>query len=166
MPRPKGPSDVTRRLRAYEQYAAGMRKSEIAKELGVTKASVGNWCKKDRWDERLSNVIEKAEEAVSHVMGNEVAAALAKLRQRMSTRLASLELLCQATNESTRLKAIELWFKLAGIKQIIPSPTEPAKGARNLELIQDLIIERGHLDERIPIETDLDAPSQLERVSD
>ena len=118
-----------------------MRKSEIAREVGVTKAAVGNWCKKDRWDEKLSNVIASAEEAVNHVVGNEIAEALVGLRKRLKARLAALELLCQSNNEYTRMKAIEMWFRLAGIKQLMPNPVEPAKGARNLELIQDLIDE-------------------------
>lgn len=141
MPRPRGPLDVTRRLRAYECYASGMRKSEIAKEVGVTKAAVGAWCKKDRWDEKLNNTIQQAEAAVNHALGNEVAQALVGLRRRLTARLSALENLCQSNNELTRLKAIEMWFKLAGIKQLMPNPVEPAKGARNLELIQDLINE-------------------------
>jgi len=139
-------------------YAAGMRKSEISREIGVTKAAVGNWCKKDRWDEKLSNVIASAEDAVNHVLGNEIAQALAGLRKRLTARLAALELLCQSNNEFTRLKAIEMWFKLAGIKQLMPNPVEPAKGSRNLELIQDLI------DEPIPFESPLASPSQLEGI--
>ena len=63
------------------------------------------------------------------------------LRKRLKARLAALELLCQSNNEYTRMKAIEMWFRLAGIKQLMPNPVEPAKGARNLELIQDLIDE-------------------------
>ena len=141
MSRPRGPSDITRRLRAYECYAAGMRKSEIAREIGVTKAAVGNWCKRDQWDVKINNTIASAEEAVNHVLGNEIGQALVGLRKRLTARLAALELLCQSNNEFTRLKAIEMWFKLAGIKQLMPNPVEPAKGARNLELIQDLINE-------------------------
>ena len=158
MPRPKGPLDITRRLRAYECYGAGMRKSEIAREVGVTKAAVGNWCKKDRWDDKLNNTIAAAEDAVNHVLGNEIAQALAGLRKRLGARLASLELLCQAKNEFTRMKAIELWFKLAGIKQLVPNPIEPAKGARNLELIQDLI------DEPILLESPILPPPLVEGI--
>ena len=150
--------DVTRRLRAYEMFAAGMRKSEIARELGVTKASVGHWSKKDKWDEKLNNTISQAEEAVNHVLGNEIAQALVKLRQRLNARLASLEFLCQSNNEFTRLKAIEMWFKLAGIKQLMPNPVEPAKGSRNIELIQDLI------DESIPTEGVVVPPSFVEGI--
>ena len=160
MPRPTGPLDVTRRLRAYEMFAAGMRKSEIARELGVTKASVGHWSKKDKWEEKINNTIAQAEEAVNHVLGNEIAHALSKLRSRLTARLASLEFLCQSNHESTRLKAIEMWFRLAGIKQVIVNPIEPAKGNRNIELIQDLI------HEPIPSEDDIIPPLVVEGVSE
>ena len=140
MGRPLGGSNYTGRLRAYEMYASGMAKASIAREIGVTKAAVGQWCKKDLWDERLNRTVQNANEAVDHTLGNEVAAVLTVLRKRMASRISELEALCHSKDDSTKLQAIKTWFVLAGIKQAIPNPIEP-KGGPNLRLIGDLIDE-------------------------
>lgn len=140
MGRPKGGHNYTARLRAYELYAAGMRKSEIAAELGFTKAAIGHWAKKDLWDIRLNKTVTEASAAVDLTLGNEVAAVLTVLRKRVANRVAELEALCHSQNDATKLKAITTWFQLAGIKQVLPNPIDP-KGARDLKLIGDLIDE-------------------------
>ena len=139
--RPPGRSNLARRLRAYEMFFAGMNKAEIARELGVTRASVNQWSKKDKWDAKLNHVVARAEESLDNADINRVANIIAKLRARMHRRIDELESLCMPNQHpATRIKAIQLWLKLAGIEQAIPNPTEPS-GQSSLTLIQDLIAE-------------------------
>lgn len=138
MARPRGPRMLARRLRAFELYSSGIKPIEIARELGVTRQTVSYWSRQDKWDVRLSEVIHRAEEALSHVLGDQVAHILKSLRARMGARVGELEGLCQSRNEHVRLKAITAWLKLAGVDQAVPSPTDPTN-PRSLELIEDLV---------------------------
>ena len=151
MPRPRGRIDYTRRIRAYELFAAGLRKADIARELGVSKVTIGNWGKADRWDDRQASMVAKAEVAVDHVVGNAVAEALASLRGRLRKRIEELETLCSAgIHPGTRMAAIKLWFELAK-KMETPDPLAPPTNPGQLELINDLLEDSG----AIPRETDL-----------
>lgn len=152
MPRPRGRIDYTRRIRAYELFAAGLRKADIARELGVTRVTIGNWAKADRWDERQQSVVVRAEEAVDHVVGNAVAEALASLRGRLRKRVEELETLCAAAvHPATRIAAIKLWFELARKYEAVPDTAAAPTAPGQLELIQDLLEDEG----AIPKETDL-----------
>lgn len=162
MPRPKGPANLQGRLRAFEMFAAGMTKAAIARELGVTRACINDWRKKDLWAERLDTTVKVAQEAVDHALGNEIAEVIATLRGRLKLRIAQLERLCDSPRDETKLRAIQAWLQLAGIKQGIPSPIEPAKGPRNLQLIQDLLPETKH---EILDEPDSEATGFVEGVS-
>lgn len=133
------PKNLATRLKAYELYAVGLKKSEIARELGVTKACISQWSQADSWDGRLAETVRRAETAVDLVLGDQVAAVLTRLRGKLAARVAELERLCStAEKPATRLSAISLWFKLADVKQVIPNPTKPTTPA-TLELIQDLV---------------------------
>ena len=48
MSRIKSGVDYNRRLRAYEMYAGGAMKTEIATALGITRATVTKWAKDAR----------------------------------------------------------------------------------------------------------------------
>ena len=162
MPRNPGPANLQGRLRAFEMFAAGMRKAEIARELGVTRACINDWRKKDLWAERLDSTVKNAQEAVDHALGNEIAEVIATLRGRLKLRIAQLEKLCDSPKDETKLRAIQAWLQLAGIKQGIPSPVEPARGSRNLHLIQDLLPGEKHVAIE---EDDGEASSLVEGVS-
>lgn len=137
----KGTYDYSRRLRGFELYAAGMKKADIAGQLGVSKMAISNWARKDRWDDRLVSLVKRAEEAVDHSVGNTIATTLATLRSRLSRRLDELEALCSAAYPAqTRMSAIRLWFDLASNKAF-PDPTQSASSPGNLELLEDLVVQ-------------------------
>lgn len=120
-------------------YASGIKKSDIANELGVTRPAIGNWARKDRWDEKLLGIVARAEEALNNKTGDQVAATLNKLRSQMASRIVELESLClPGNNPGTRLQAIKLWMELAGIKRAMPNPTDPTT-PKSLQLIEDLL---------------------------
>ena len=128
-------------MKAYELYAAGVKKSDIAREMGVTRQCVNRWSKADAWEDRLAGITKKAQEAADMALGDQVAAVVVTLQSKLARRIEQLEYLCSAAEKpATRLQAIQLWFRLAGIKQAIPNPTKP-DDAPSLELIQDLIDE-------------------------
>lgn len=129
---------LARRLRAFELYSGGIKPIEIGRQLGVTRQTVSYWARMDKWDARLSEVIHRAEEALSHVLGDQIAHVLKSLRARMGQRVAELEGLCASRNEHVKLKAIQAWLKLAGIEQAVVNPLEPTS-PRSLELIEDLV---------------------------
>ena len=140
MSRPPGKTDYNRRLKAFELYAAGVSKSDIARELNVTRPCVGHWATKDKWEDRLAGIVNRAEEAINATVGNEIADTLLKLRSQMAQRIRELEQLCQPSNSpNARLQAIKLWLTLAGIgNRGIPNPTDPTT-PKSLELIEDLL---------------------------
>lgn len=139
MGRPAGPTDYNRRMKAFEMFSSGIRKADIAKELGVSRPAIGLWAKKDKWDERLSRIVSRAEEALNHTIGNQVSQSLERLRTKMGSRLTELEILCGPSSHPTvRLQAIKLWLNLAGISRAMPNPADPTT-PKSLELIQDLI---------------------------
>ena len=145
-----------RRVRAMEMFAGGMNKSAIARALGVARQNVVRWAQRDHWDERLgqpatptrvmsSGELEQAskdgDELARAVTGNLVAATLVKLRTKLGARVVELEALCGPTSSPTvRLRAIEVWLKLAGVRQIMPDPSVPAEAMtqRDLQLLDDL----------------------------
>ena len=133
------PHNLSTRLKAYELFAAGVKKSDIAREFGTTRATITRWSKVDRWSDRMLDVVRNAASAADLIVGDQVGAILVHLRTKLARRVEQLEALCSSAEKpATRLQAIALWFKLAGITQAIPDPTKPDK-AGNLELIQDLI---------------------------
>lgn len=154
MARPKGPRMLARRLRAFELYSGGIKPIEIGRQLGVTRQTVSYWAREDKWNDRLSEVIHRAEEALSHVLGDQIAHILKSLRARMGQRVAELEGLCASRNEHVRLKAINAWLKLAGVDQAIVTPTDPTS-PRSLELIEDLVGGPLHPHEKTAIVTAL-----------
>jgi transposase-like protein len=130
-------------MRAYEMFATGARKTEIARECGVTKTTVTNWSRDDRWEQRLADVVSQANAAADHAVGEELAQALAQLKRQARKRIMELELLCgPSAKPETRIRAIQLWLKLAGLDRAIPTPTDPAS-PRSLELIEDLLTPEG-----------------------
>ena len=129
---------LARRLRAFELYSGGIKPIEIGRQLGVTRQTVSYWSRHDKWDARLSEIVHRAEDALEHVLGDQIAHILKSLRARMGQRVAELEGLCASRNEHVKLKAISAWLKLAGVDQAIPNPTDPTH-PRALELIEDLI---------------------------
>lgn len=143
MPRPnrqQNYTNLTNRMRAYEMFATGAKRSEIAREVGVTKATITNWAREDRWEERLTDVAAQANAAAEHAVGEELAQALARLKKGVARRISELELLCgPSARPETRIKAITTWLKLAGADRAIVTPTDPT-GPKNLELISDLVV--------------------------
>lgn len=138
--REKIPRNLSTRMKAYELFSAGVRKSDVARELGVNKTAISRWCREDRWDDRMANLVRKAETTADLAVGDQVTAVLITLRNKLARRVEQLEYLCASDKPATKLAAIALWFKLAGVKQVIPNPTKPDTPA-SLELIQDLIEE-------------------------
>ena len=139
MARPRGKPDYARRLKAFEMYSSGLKKKEIARELGVTPPAIGNWSKRDRWDERLAQLVSRADEAINSAGVNKVAGALAYLHDQVATRVKELEVLCGVTQApATRLQAIKLWLTLAGVNRALPNPVDPTT-PKSLELIEDIL---------------------------
>ncbi len=138
MPAPKRGTNLTKRMQAYEMYVAGHRKASIARELGVTKATIGAWAKADQWEGRLASVVAQANASADHVVGDQLAQALMNLKLSVTRRVQELEGLCGPSQDpSTRLRAIQLWLKLAGIDRAIPNPVDPSSKT-DLALLEDL----------------------------
>lgn len=128
-----------KRLRAFELYAGGQKRAEIARTLGVTKASVGAWAKIDDWDGRLGVIAARAAEAVDFTLQETVADISAKIRGKYLQRLQELDYLCTSATSSPQVKiaAIKAWFDLG--QKVQPDPFKTPTDPRNLELIQDLL---------------------------
>lgn len=116
-------TNAAKRLRAYELYLSGMRKTDIADNLGVTKAAVGNWSRKDNWDLRLQTLTNRVSEQASLISQTSLAAILADMQIRLRARVAELESLCgPATHPSTRLNAIRTWFNVVKELEALAPP--------------------------------------------
>jgi predicted transcriptional regulator len=128
-----------KRLRAFELYAGGSKKSEIANVLGISKAAVGGWAKRDSWDDRLSALAARAQDAADHTIGETIADVVTRIRAKYDQRLRELDHLCTSplTPPNTKIAAIKAWFELG--QRVQPDAFRPASDPRNLELIQDLI---------------------------
>lgn len=140
MARPTGKTNFLGRIKAFELYAAGMRKIQIAKEVGVSRGAVSEWSRKDRWDQRLAEGDKRVGDAVDFVKGNETAAAIARLRGKLMQRINELELMCgPGAPPQVRLKAIEQWIKLAVSDKLLAESTKPSTPAiSGLTLEDDL----------------------------
>ena len=126
-------------MQAYEMYVAGMKRSHIARELGVTKATITHWSQNDRWEGRLADLVATSNAAAEHAVGDQVAAALARLKEQTAKRISELEQLCGPVNHpSVRLRAIQAWLKLAGVDRALPDPVNP-NTPKSLELVEDLL---------------------------
>jgi len=130
MARPTGVGALTnaaKRYRAYELYIAGHKKNAIAESLGVTKAAVGNWAKKDNWDLRLSSLAARVTETASLISQTSIAEILASMQLRLQTRVAELEGLCQPVQPpAIRLAAIKAWFAVVKeLEAFAPPKQEP-----------------------------------------
>lgn len=137
--RPKGDQNRLKRLRAFELYVGGNKKSEIANTLGVTKASVSNWAKKDLWLDRLSQIAARSGEATDHVLGETIADVATRIRAKYEQRLAELDHICTSslTPPQARISAIKAWFEIGNKIQI--DPLKPLNDPKNLTMIQDLL---------------------------
>lgn len=137
--RPNGDGNRLKRLRAFELYASGHKKSEIANTLGVTKASVSQWSRKDTWNDRLALIANRAAEASDHVLGETIADVATRIRQKYDQRLRELDQICTSplTPANSKISAIKAWFEL-GLKVTV-DPLRPLSDPRNLEMIQDLL---------------------------
>ena len=132
-------TNAAKRLRAYELYIAGQKKSSIADSLGVTKAAVGNWASKDKWDERISSLASRATEQATLISQTSLAEILADMQMRLRARVAELESLCSpVTQPSVRLNAIKTWFQVVKELEML-TPKESA--APKLAYINDLRVE-------------------------
>jgi hypothetical protein len=120
-------------------YASGFKKSAIAEAVGVTKAAVSNWSKRDRWEERLGAAVQTAERAAQYATQDALAATLAELQARLGQRLVELNLLCGPSQEPrVRLQAIAQWIKLA--KELEGKVVKPATPG-TLSLIDDYAVD-------------------------
>ena len=137
--RPRGDANRLKRLRAFELYAGGVKRSAIATDLGVTKAAVTGWAKKDRWDERLAQIAAQAQTAVDFTVGETIADVALKIRSKYEQRLRELDHLCTSslTPPQARISAIKAWFEIG--QKVQPDAFKPLTDPRNLELIQDLL---------------------------
>jgi predicted transcriptional regulator len=137
--RPTGVGALTnaaKRLRAYELYLAGHRKSQIADSLGVTKAAVGNWATKDQWDARMTSLNSRVAEQATLISQTSLAEILADMQIRLRARVAELESLCSPiTAPAVRLNAIKTWFSV--VKEL-ETLTPKASEAPKLAYINDL----------------------------
>lgn len=126
-------------MRAYEMFVAGMKRTDIARELGVTRMTISNWARSDSWVGRLEGIVAGANDAANLASSDIIAGALARLKTRMNQRVTELEGLCSpAQHPTVRLRAIQLWLKLAGIDRALPNPVEQ-RGATELSLVEDLV---------------------------
>jgi predicted transcriptional regulator len=142
MGRPSGNQNLVARAKAFEMYASGFKKSAIAEAVGVTKAAVSNWSKRDRWEERLGAAIQTAERSAAFATQDALAATLAELQARLGQRLVELNLLCGPSQEPrVRLQAIAQWIKLA--KELEGKVTKPATPG-TLSLIDDYAVPDNH----------------------
>lgn len=140
-------------------YISGMAKSEIAAALGVSKATVSIWSRKDNWDSKLAKVVERAAQAAELATEDALAAVIADLRGKLAQRVRELERLCSvAETPATRLSAIRLWFQLADVKTVLPNPVRP-ESAGSLELIQDLADPKGQLIRQPRVRLDTEPPA-------
>lgn len=139
MPRPSGMLALTnaaKRLRAYELYLSGHRKSAIADNLGVTRGAVGNWATKDQWDARLTALASRVQEQATLISQTSLAEILADMQIRLRARVAELEALCSPiTSPAVRLNAIKTWFSVVKeLESLTPKESEAPK----LAYINDL----------------------------
>lgn len=113
---------AAKRLRGFEMYMSGIRKSDIAKNLGVTPAAVGNWSKADNWDLRLQSLKSRVKDQAELISQTSLAAILADMQIRLRQRVAELESLCgPAVHPTTRLAAIRTWFQVTKeLEQLAP----------------------------------------------
>jgi predicted transcriptional regulator len=132
--------NAVKRHRAYELYMTGHKKSQIADTLGVTRAAVGNWSKKDNWDLRISTLASRVQEQATLISQTSLSEILADMQVRLRTRVAELESLC-APNvaPATRLNAIKTWFSV--VKEL-ESLAPPADVTPMVAYISDLAGER------------------------
>jgi hypothetical protein len=116
-------------------YASGFKKAAIAETVGVTRAAISNWSKRDRWDERLGAAVQTAERAAQFATQDALAATLAELQARLGQRLVELNLLCGPSQDPrVRLQAIAQWIRLAkDLEGKVVKPTTPG----TLSLIDD-----------------------------
>src|SRR5258708_6409872 len=118
-------TNADKRLRAYELYMTGMRKTDIAEAMGVTKAAVGNWARKDNWDLRLQTLDRRVREQAETISQTSLAAILADMQLRLRQRVAELETLCgPSTHPSTRLQAISTWFRVVKELEALAPPKQ------------------------------------------
>ncbi len=135
--------DYARRLRAFELFAAGVKKADIAAGLGVSRMAVTKWSREDTWDDRLQSNFQRAEEAADFSTTTTVAAAIARLRGSLGKRLEELERMCGPTTSDARVRlaAIRLWFDLVATSSRIPEllgSTTTATTPGHLEFVEDL----------------------------
>ena len=102
---------------------SGMRKSDIADTLGLTKAAITNWSKRDNWDLRLQSLTNRVQEQASLISQTSLAAILADMQIRLRQRVAELEALCSpATHPGVRLNAIKTWFQVVKELEALAPP--------------------------------------------
>lgn len=119
----QGLANAAKRLRAFEMYMSGMRKTNIADVLGVTKAAVGNWSKADNWDLRLQSLTSRVAEQASLISQTSLATILADMQLRLRQRVAELESLCGPSMQpNTRLAAIQTWFRITKELETLAPP--------------------------------------------
>lgn len=134
--RPRANANLVIRARAFELYAAGVKKSDIAASLSVTKAAISNWSKRDRWDDRLASLVQVAQQTADHANGEALARTFTELQAKLPQRLRELDQLCGPSNHpSTRLNAIKAWVTLA--RDLEAKATTKATDTRSLSLIDD-----------------------------
>jgi predicted transcriptional regulator len=132
--------NAVKRHRAYELYLAGHKKSQIADSLGVTKAAVGNWSKKDNWDLRISTLASRVQEQATLISQTSLAEILADMQLRLRQRVAELEMLCSpAMAPAVRLNAIKTWF---GVVKDLEALAPPTTDVPMVAYISDLAGER------------------------
>lgn len=120
-------TNAAKRLRGFEMYMTGMSKTDISEALGLSKAAIGNWSKKDNWDLRLQTLTSRVAEQASLISQTSLATILADMQIRLRQRVAELEVLCgPATHPMTRLQAIKTWFNVVKELEALapPKPTE------------------------------------------
>lgn len=118
------PIERAKRLKGYNLFIQGHSYGDIARQLGVTKSSVGRWANQDRWKDRTVNIEKQAKDLVDSAVGGEIADALGYMRTRIRERIVELDALCRRGN----LNAILAWLNRSGMpdKGVDPDAVKPS----------------------------------------
>lgn len=126
------PVERAKRLKGYSLFLQGNSYNDIARELGVTKSSVGRWATQDRWKDRVGKVEQNAKDLLEVMVGNEIKDAIEFFRGRIQNRIVELDALCRRGN----LQAILAWLNRAGVPDK-HAPAEEVKPSA-IEIRNDL----------------------------
>lgn len=124
----------TARDRAVELIVSGRTSSEVAKELGIHRATVNGWRHEPEFAEQLRALQDEIRTGVYDRLVGGADDALSVLRDLM---------LDEDESGFTRLGAVKLWLELIGLHKQSPAqapqPTEEVETEADLDAVLDAI---------------------------